>query len=140
MKKIGLLSLVFVLVLSFGISARAEDYSTANGDFTTKFWKEKFIGGGPGAPGNILMAIGQGFVFQNAVLEKAESLFNADNNVIGYTTTYTGGRLTLNSQGPWLDKKKYQATDIDAINVSSRDDEGNLFFTLSFVRTDEKAG
>jgi len=139
-KKVTLASLVFVLGLSFGLTVQADDYSTANGDFTTKFWKEKFIGGGPGQPGNVLMAIGQGFVFQNAVLEKVEPLVNVDGNVIGYATMYTGGRLTLNSRGPWLDKKKYQITDILATNVSSRDDDGNLLFTLNFVGTDEKAG
>jgi hypothetical protein len=145
MKKVTLASLVFVLVLSVGLTAQAvvdsEIYSTANGDFTTKFWKEKFIGGGHGAPGNILMAIGQGFVFQNAVLEKAEPRYDTTGNfVIGYKTTYTGGRLTLNSRGPWLNKKKYQVTDIEAINESTRDADGNLYFTLSFSGPDKKAG
>jgi hypothetical protein len=97
-------------------------------DFTTKFWKEKFFGGGPGQPENVLMAIGQGLVFQNAVLTAVDgpSPPAACGGVVSYTTRYEGGMLTLNSSGPWLKKGNLKAKNITAINISCHDADGNL--------------
>ncbi len=133
MKKAALLGFVILSVLGLGLSAQAGPvvnpgtYNSADGDFATKFWKEKFIGGGPGQPGNVLMAIGQGFVFQNGVLESVE-VYNSDG--WDYKTTYTGGRLTLNSQGPWLKRGMLKASNLTANNFSTVDGEGNLHFQL----------
>lgn len=134
MKKGALIGLVFLVGLFFSFSAaqagpvvNPETYSSAVGDFTTKFWKEKFIGGGPGQQGNVLMAIGQGFVFQNAVLESVE-VYGKDG--WDYKTTYTGGMLTLNSTGPWLKKGMLKARNLTAYNYSTVDAEGNLHFQL----------
>jgi len=133
MKRTALLSFVILVVLGFSVSVQAGPvvnpgtYNSAEGDFTTKFWKEKFIGGGPGQPGNVLMAIGQGFVFQNGVLESVE-VYGTDD--WDYKTTYTGGMLTLNSKGPWLKKGMLKATNLTAYNYSTVDGEGNLHFQL----------
>ena len=54
MKKVGLIGFVMLMVLSFSLSAQARPvakpgvYESQAGDFATKFWKEKFVGGGPG--------------------------------------------------------------------------------------------
>jgi hypothetical protein len=101
----------------------------------TKFWMEKFQGGGPGQEGNVLMAVGQGFTFQHATLDHVEK--NSDDN---FTTTYIGGELTLNSAGPWAKKMKgkkpfrtLKASDITATNVSTfHSPTGTLKFTITF--------
>jgi len=134
MKKGALIGWVFLLSLGFVLSeaqagplVNPGSYSTTNGDFTTKFWKEKFIGGGPGQPGNVLMAIGQGFVFQHGTLEEVAS--STDPNY-DWMTTYRGGTLILNSQGPWLEKGILIAKDITAVNYSKVVD-GQLQFYLT---------
>jgi len=107
-------------------------YSTCDPpDFNTKFWKEMFRGGGPGRPGNILKAIGDGFVFKHAIINEdgAQEIENEDDI---YKTTYTGGKLTLNSSGPWLNKGQLKARDIEAVNISTWDEDGNLHFELRF--------
>jgi hypothetical protein len=99
-------------------------------DFTTKFWQEKFFGGGPGQEGNTLMAIGQGFVFQNAILtvgpvplmKKPEWCDGA----VAYETIYANGRLTLNSSGPWLTKGTLIDRDVIAVNTSCHTQDGAL--------------
>ena len=90
MKKMMLISAVVMLGLFLGITVQAQTYN-ATGDF----WKEKFFGGGPGQPGNTLMAVGVGFVFQNAVLLTVEGPYSPPGqwceNVGGaasYRTTY----------------------------------------------------
>ncbi|MFA9454817.1 MAG: hypothetical protein ACERK6_12980, partial [Candidatus Aminicenantaceae bacterium] len=105
-------------------------YSTCEPDFNTKFWKEKFKGGGPGQPGNVLKAIGDGFVFKHAKInEDGAQEIEGEDNV--YMTTYTGGKLTLNSSGPWLNKGQLKARDIEAVNLSTWDEFG-LHFELRF--------
>jgi len=139
MKRMILISVVIMLGLSLGLTAQAKRVINPSGgtwstpdDFTTKFWKEKFFGGGPGQPGNVLMAIGQGFVFQNAVLQEvvpAESIpdwCTALEGVVSYETTYEGGMLTLNSSGPWLEKGSLKAKNVTATNISCHDGSGNL--------------
>ncbi len=120
MKKGALIGLAFLVGLFFSFSAAQAGpvvkpgvYESQAGDFTTKFWEEKFIGGGPGQPGNVLMAVGQGFVFQYGTLD---SVVRSDDKYGDYEwqTTYTGGVLILNSQGPWLEKGKLIAKDITA--------------------------
>jgi hypothetical protein len=67
MKKAVIGVFILVLVLNLGALAKSRVvpgvYSTANGDFYTKFWKEMFKGGGPGQVGNTVMALGEGFIF-----------------------------------------------------------------------------
>ena len=139
MKRMMLISVVIMLGLFLGLTAQAGpvvnptgSWSTLAGDFTTKFWKEKFFGGGPGQPGNVLMAIGQGFVFQNAVLEEVvpnqgiPDWCSPLGGVASYVTTYEGGMLTLNSSGPWLKKGSLKGKNITATNTSCHDASGNL--------------
>ncbi len=129
MKRFALVSGLCAFALLFAVSATAETWSTQAGDFTVHFWKEMFKGGGPGQPGNTLMATGQGFMFNQATLESTEPGPGPNQ----WTTTYVDGRLTLNSQGPWLERKALKASDITAINVSSYDQTtGELEFELTF--------
>jgi hypothetical protein len=112
-------------------------YSTCDPpDFNTKFWKEMFKGGGPGQPGNVLKAIGDGFVFKHARINQDGAIPVGDTHV----TTYVGGKLTLNSSGPWLNKGQLRARDIEAINISTWDDSGGLHFELRFEGIFEDTG
>ena len=108
-------------------------YTTGNEDFYTKFWKEKFKGGSPGATGNVLMAVGQGFIFKQAVLSEvlpAECGFTECTR--DWETTYEGGILILNSSGPWLNKGKLMATNLTATNCSyGVDEDGILDFEIT---------
>ena len=90
MSKIKLICFVCISLLLFGTSVQANLRSSQN-DFTTKFRKEKFIGGGPGQQANVLMAVGQGFFFQNAVLESAAPT----SNPYGYMAIYTTEELVF---------------------------------------------
>lgn len=90
MSKIKLICFVCISLLFFGTSVQANLRSSQN-DFTTKFRKEKFIGGGPGQQANVLMAVGQGFFFQNAALESVAPTSNPD----GYMTIYTTEELVF---------------------------------------------
>jgi hypothetical protein len=158
MRKIALVSLAFLVAMLLSFSAEAKPvfdrvnegiYCTdetliCDGYFTTKFWKEKFFGGGPGQPGNVLMAIGQGFTLQNVVLETVEGCASGDCGLptdhpcllngatYNYKTIYTGGFLRLN-KGPrklWVNKGKLKATDLIVTNYSTNDAEGLLHFCL----------
>jgi hypothetical protein len=105
-------------------------------DFEVDFWMEKFEGGGPGQQGNELFAAGQGFIFKGATLAEVscDPLFSP----LACTTTYIGGELLLNSDGPWIKKEKQKqgklrATDIMAINKSTLNTStGELTFILTF--------
>ena len=138
MRKIALIGFVCIFLLLFGIAAQAAEYSTANGDFATKFWKEKYLGGGDGTPGNVLMAVGEGFSFQNAVLQSVSGpiaiLSPCGGSAGAFVTTYTGGDLTLNPSGPWDDNIKIR--DVTATNMSGMDN-GKRFFILSFSGTSD---
>lgn len=133
MKRTAICVLALVLVINLGALAKARVvpgvYSTADGDFYTKFWKEMFKGGGPGQVGNTLMALGEGFIFNQAKLQSVEA-----SDLAGYTykTTYVGGKLTLNSSGPWLESGKLRATHVTAINYSTQDPPltGELTFLI----------
>ncbi len=128
MKKTIVLSLALLLVLAVGLSAKvrvnAGIYSTAEGDFYTKFWKEIFKGGGPGQPGNTLQALGEGYIFNQARLVTVEAgafLVGTDPFNYAYKSTYTGGKLTLNPSGPWCDAGALKARNVTAVNYSSQD-------------------
>ncbi len=136
MKRI-LIILLGLMLLGVGVSAKKDKpvvnlgtYSTEDGDFQTKFWKEMFKGGGPGRPGNTLQALGDGFIFKKAKIDTSGAMPNGDGS---YTTTYIGGELILNSSGPWLNKKKLKATNIPAVNVSQMNaGTGELTFEIVF--------
>jgi len=129
MKRTIVFSLVFLMVFTIGLSAKVKVnpgiYSTAEGHFYTKFWKEMFKGGFPGQPGNVLMALGEGYIFNQAKLVTVEpgawgGLPN-DLNVYAYKSTYTGGMMTLNPSGPWCDSGTLKAKNVTAVNYSSQD-------------------
>jgi hypothetical protein len=129
--KIAMITFVFALIAFTGISQAMDDVTYTP---QTKFWMEKFQGGGPGAVGNVLMAVGKGFIFQHAMLDTLSR--NDDGS---YTTTYILGELTLNPSGPWgkkiKGKKKFRtlkASDITATNNSLSGADGHLKFTLKF--------
>ena len=168
MKKIALVSLAFLVALLLSFSAQAgpvvnpglyctqgleDDGYPCIGNFTTKFWKEKFFGGGPGEPGNVLMAIGQGFTLQNVVLqEPGPELCTGENCaftepdhpcliggwIYNYKTIYKGGFLRLNKgpqkglnkgelKGLWLRKGKLKdSTDLTVTNYSAHNPDGSL--------------
>lgn len=136
MKKFVILGMC-LLVLSIGLTAKKDkdknivNYGTytSDADFYTKFWKEMFKGGGPGQPGNTLMAIGQGFIFKKAVIDDNGAQPDGSG---GYTTSYVRGDLMLNSSGPWLNKGKLKDTMIVAVNNSMTDGAGGLNFEMIF--------
>ena len=144
MKKI-LIPMMLVMLTVFVSVAMADQtakpkvvYGTYSSleDFTVYFWMEKFEGGGPGQKGNELFAAGQGFIFKDATLAEVSCTFPTGQIVC--TTTYIGGELLLNSDGPWIKKEKnkqgaLRATDITAINQSTLNTStGELNFTLEF--------
>lgn len=124
MKRTAICVLALVLLINLGGWAKVRlngttpvSYSTGTGDFYTKFWKEMFKGGGPGQVGNTLMALGEGFIFNQA---KLESVVASDITGYDFKTTYVGGKLTLNSSGPWLKSGILRATKVTATNYSSQ--------------------
>ena len=147
MKKTLVLVLASLLVLSVSVLAKDKAdkvnlgiYSTPD-DFSTKFWKEMFKGGGPGQPGNTLQAIGTGFTFEQAILQQTVCTPPETDGVniwLPCTTTYVGGKLILNPSGPWLDSGTLKASDVTATNLSKtylRPDglpNGILEFTITF--------
>ncbi len=109
MKRKIFVGLTFLVVLLLSVVAQGGPvvdsgiYCTdddCDGYFKTKFWKEKFFGGGPGQPGNVLMALGQGFILQNAVLDNVEQCETGEcglspddpcySDEWAYKTTYKG--------------------------------------------------
>ena len=90
MSKIKLICFISISLLFFGTSVQANLRSSQN-DFTTKFRKEKFIGGGPEQQAKVLMAVGQGFFFQNTIIESLAPTINPD----GYMTIYTTEELVF---------------------------------------------
>jgi len=146
MKKI-LIPMMLVMLTVFVSVAMADQtakpkvvYGTYSSleDFAVYFWMEKFEGGGPGQKGNELFAAGQGFIFKDATLAEVSCTFPTGQIVC--TTTYIGGELLLNSDGPWIKKEKEEhkqgglrATDITASNHSFLNQStGYLQFTLKF--------
>ena len=104
-----------------------------------KFWKEKFIGtNGPGETGNILMAVGKGWVFQNARLTEVTPVtcdggpMNPCTGDWQYISTYKGGRLTIKKDGKR--GKNLKASNIVATNYSKTDGT-TLKFNLSLLGT-----
>ena len=142
MKRTIICVLALVLILSLGVWAKSRVvpgvYSTANGDFYTKFWKEMFKGGGPGQVGNTLMALGEGFIFNQAKLQSVEA---SDDPNFMYKSTYVGGKLTLNSSGPWLKSGILRATHVTAVNYSSQNPPltGALTFLIKLEGDFDKA-
>lgn len=129
MRRLLLTTLAVVALFLLGNPAVAQTWSTQAGDFTVHFWKEMFQGGGPGQPGNTLMATGEGFIFKQATLESV----TYDPGTGRYITTYVDGSLVLNSQGPWLDRGTLRAGGITATNSSMLDPgTGVLDFVLTF--------
>lgn len=144
MKRIMLISIIVLFGLLMVLPAQAQPTTWISpGDFTTKFWKEKLFGGYHGAEGNVLMAVGQGFTFQNAVLTVGPQ----DNglpewcSLLGgaatYRTVYEDGMLTLNPSGPW--KKNYKAKDVTATNYSCHGANGLIGFRLEMTGQFDKS-
>ena len=90
MSKIKLICFICISLLFFGTSVQANLRSSQN-DFTTKFLKEKFTGGGLGQQANVLMAVDQDFFYQNAVPEPLVPTSNPD----GYMTIFTTEELVF---------------------------------------------
>lgn len=120
-KKRAVLSVLGVLALAIGLSAKVRVnpgvYSTAAGDFYVKYWKEMFKGGFPGQTGNVLQALGEGYIFTKARLV---SVGPSDNPSYLFKSTYTGGELTLNPSGPWCDAGTLKARRVTAVNWSTQ--------------------
>jgi hypothetical protein len=143
MKKWYVLGMLCLLVIFTSVPANAKqiindgNYTTEDGDFYTKFWKEMFKGGEPGADGNTLQAVGEGFVFKKAVLlETVPVPVETVDKCAGfdYRTTYKKGQLQLNASGPWLDRGLLRASGIEATNCSKTTGTNKeiLEFRLSF--------
>jgi len=125
MKRVIVFLLVVLVIFTIGLSAKVKvvpgTYSTEAGDFYTKFWKESFKGGGPGQVGNVLMALGEGYIFNQAKLVSVEGggfTVGTDLFTYAYKSTYTGGMMTLIPSGPWCDSGTLKAKNVTAINYS----------------------
>lgn len=125
MKRAIVFSLAFLMIFAIGLSAKVRvnvgTYSTDEGDFYTKFWKEMFKGGGPGQLGNTLQALGEGFIFNQAKLVSVEGggfTVGTDPFTYAFKSTYMGGLMTLNPSGPWCDAGTLKAKNVKAVNYS----------------------
>ena len=144
MKKITLIGLVCIFSLFLVMTAQAADVNpgtfVSGTDFTTHFWKEKFFGGGHGQVGNVLMASGNSFSFNNVMLSERPNVIFASfstgcgSSTVGYyLTPYLDGTLTLNSKGPWLESGKLKMNIESATNRSGYDSStGMRMFELEF--------
>ena len=147
MKKILVLMMLVMLTVFVSVAMADQTakprvvYGTYSSfeDFAVNFWMEKFEGGGPGQEGNELFAAGQGFIFKDATLAEVSCTFPPTGEIV-CTTTYIGGELLLNSDGPWIKEEKenhkqggLRATDITATNHSILNPStGEVDFTLTF--------
>ena len=137
MKKSMFIVSLCVVALLVAMTVQAQD---ASYDANAKFWKEKFKGGAAGAPGNVLMAVGRGFHFNQAKLQSVVPVIPADTidmepdcTGYDYESTYMYGKLTLNSKGPWLRRGKLRDKAVTAVNCSTFDhDTGLLHYLLTF--------
>ena len=133
MKKVGLMSLVFGLGLLFTVSSHAGPivnpgtYSTANGDFTGKFWKEIFFGCSASEPFSVLKVLGQGFSLKRALLESNDPINHPEWQ---WMSTYQCGTLILNSKGPWLKRGRLVAKHLPVYKYSAVDENNKLKFHL----------
>jgi hypothetical protein len=109
MKKTMLFCLAVAVLLTFDLSAQAEEVSYP----VTGSWQECFLGGGPGQDGNALFASGPGWEFSGAVLT-GDPVMDVDGC---YTTVYTGGQLVLTDDNG-DPSGSHIATDITAVNYS----------------------
>lgn len=152
MKRIFIFSLAFLLTFAVSLPAKVKvnpgvyTNTALGGDFDFKFWKEMFKGGYPGKPGNVLQALGEGFIFNQAKLVNvvpwaAPAPGSSDINVYAYKSTYGGGMLTLNPSGPWCDAGTLKATSMSITNYSSQDPPltGILKFHLVITGTFDNA-
>lgn len=125
----------FLFLFVFCLSANAQDtYYIDQDNHPAKFWKEKFVGkNGPGQVGNILMAVGEGWVFQNArlvnVIDCSTDDCPEEFSGYDYCTTYEGGQLTLTEKGEW--DEDLEASNMTATNYSTFDGT-ELKFLLTF--------
>jgi hypothetical protein len=133
MKKVGLVSLVFMLGLLFSVSSHAGPivnpgtYSTANGDFTAKLWKEIFFGCSASEPFSVLKVLGEGFALKRAVLESNDPINDPEWQ---WMSTYQCGTLILNSKGPWLKRGRLVAKHLTVHKYSTVDENNNLKFRI----------
>jgi len=133
MKKIGAMGLVLLLGLLGSVSAQAGPvvnpgtYSTAQGDFSVQFWKEKFWGCSPEQPFSVLMATGKGFSLKRAALE---SIVSSDDPNWDWKSTYHCGSLILNSKGPWLKRGRLIAKNLIVTKYSRVDENNHLHFQM----------
>lgn len=140
-KQAELFGLVLVLTACLAIAGPEVNTGTWTSDdaIKTNYWKESFIGGGPGQASNQLTAIGTGFHFTRAALESVECTQHPD-GYLACTTTYVGGRLFLNAGGPWLKSGNITVKDITATNKSKSYSNGALDFELKFTAPFEVDG
>jgi hypothetical protein len=114
MRKLLISFLAFWLSVPFVLSAQAgsHSWSSLEGDFNAGLWLEEFLDRQQGVKGNRITAEGEGYSF-HAVLASTEPADGC------FKTTYTDGKLTLGSDGPWLhDGSKLVATGLTATNVN----------------------
>ena len=76
-----------------------------------------FKGGFPGQPGNVLQALGEGYIFNKARLV---GVAGSDNPSYASKSTYEGGEMTLNPSGPWCDAGTLKARGITVVDYSSQ--------------------
>jgi hypothetical protein len=140
-KQAALLGVVLVLSACLAFAGPKVNTGTWTSDdvIKTNYWKEAFIGGGPGQPGNELTAVGTGFQLTKATLQSVGCTPHQD-GYLACTTTYVGGELFLNAGGPWLKSGNITIKDITATNSSKSYPNGALEFSLTFTAPFEVDG
>ena len=149
MKRVTFGLLVVAVVLALGISAQAQprigSYDSRNADFAVDGWSETLYGGGEGQPGNEIEAASEGFYdFSGATLRRVTPVTPPQGAAAKYRTIYKGGTLVLlnDMDAPWynavdeaLGVTEYVASKIRAKVVSTKFDDGKMFFVLTFTAT-----
>jgi hypothetical protein len=137
----------FILLIVILFATTPAQASLQNGSWTNPggapigTWTEYFWGGGPGQPGNELQAYKPGVVdptpaYWSLIGALLTSAVHDPNNQNVWTTTYTGGTLSLSNMGPWWqgDTGTYDWVDVamtSFTNTTTLYLDGRLAFSIS---------
>lgn len=141
MKRVGLTVSLLLLVVLWGVSSYAQPvpgtYKSLDGNFQVGTWSETLVGGSEGAPGNLIHAKSDDYIFGDTsgpALSEVLPIGDPTNPFSEYRTIYKGGVLTLNNNGvaEWSNNAigqptSYQVNLTDTLVITKKyfDDAGN---------------